>query len=235
MLELVRISGGISAALASPRIAPPAVAGLQHGFADIGFAARANREFADQRIAAGHLPAEAEHLDAVGVRVFHGVMIKNVAVVLAAAHQPSAHADGRRRMSAHDPIADVEVVHVLLDDVVAAEPVEEVPVANLVLHFGERAAVHGPFDRAAVPIAPQHPHLADCAVAQPADGFQVLGVVMALQADADLQPLFVGQRAGRQHAAHARSVGGHRLFHEHVLAGGDGIFELLGPKPGRGA
>ena len=34
-----------------------------------------------------------------------------------------------------DPIADIDVVHVLLADVIAAEPGKEIPVAHLVFQF----------------------------------------------------------------------------------------------------
>ena len=51
-------------------------------------------------------------------------------------------------MALGDPVADVEVVDVLLDDVVAAEPGEVVPVADLVLHFRlVRAGAGGPTRR----------------------------------------------------------------------------------------
>ena len=52
----------------------------------------------------------------------------------------AAHAVGLDRMIVLDPVADVEVVDVLLADVVAAEPDEVIPVAHLVFHFGHRPA-----------------------------------------------------------------------------------------------
>ena len=42
--------------------------------------------------------------------------------------------------------------------------------------------------------------------------------MMALEADTDLEVLGLGFRRRRQHSPHARSIRGHRLFHEHVLA-----------------
>ena len=59
------------------------------------------------------------------------------AVLLAGADLPAAHALGLDRVSLLDPVADVDVVDVLLADMVAAEPGEEVPVADLVLQLGE--------------------------------------------------------------------------------------------------
>ena len=44
-------------------------------------------------------------------------------------------------IAALEPVDDVEVVDVLLDDVIAAEPGEVVPVAHLVFHFGQLATV----------------------------------------------------------------------------------------------
>ena len=72
------------------------------------------------------------------------------------------------------------------------------------------------------------------AVLNPLDGVDVDGLVVPLQADAHLQALLAGHFGSRQHLPHARRVGGHRLFQEHVFAGLDGILELGGPKAGRG-
>ena len=55
----------------------------------------------------------------------------------------------------------------------------------------------------------------------------------ALQADAHGQVLLLRLLGGGQHAAHARRVGGHRLFHEDVLAGLDGGLEMNRPETGR--
>ena len=73
---------------------------------------------------------------------------------LMSAAMAASHAVGRHGVIALDPVADVEVVDVLLDDVVAAEPDEVIPVAHLVFHFGlARLALAHP-DGAAVPVGP---------------------------------------------------------------------------------
>ena len=101
-------------------------------------------------------------------------------------------------------LLDVEVVDVLLDDVVAAEPVEVVPVAHLVFHFGllrlARLATHRP---RAVPVDARADDVADRAVVELLDGFDVPRVVVPLQADADHQVLLLGFFVGGQDAAHA--------------------------------
>ena len=87
--------------------------------------------------AAGDLAALAEHLGAVGIRVFDGVVIEDVAVLFAGADLAAAHALGFDGVAILDPVADIEIVDVLLADVIAAEPGEEVPVANLVFELRE--------------------------------------------------------------------------------------------------
>ena len=125
------------------------------------------------------MAALAEHPRAVGILELDRVMIEDFAVVLALAHLAAAHAVGPDRVAALEPVDDVQVVDVLLDDVVAAEPGEVVPVAHLVLHFAQLAAVLcsssarvDPRGRA-VPIDARGNDVADRAVLQPLDRFQI--------------------------------------------------------------
>ena len=82
------------------------------------------------------LPAHAHHAHAVRVFVLDREVVEDVAVLRRHAHLPSAHADDVLRQVADRPVDDVEVVHVLLDDVVAGKPRKVIPVADLVMHFG---------------------------------------------------------------------------------------------------
>jgi hypothetical protein len=96
-----------------------------------------------------------------------------------------------------------------------------VPVVHLVLHFGHlRLALAYP-DAAAVPVGPQEHDLPDGAVVDPFDALLVVGRVATLEADAHLQPLFVGHLAGFHQRAEAGGVDAAGLLHEHVLAGLD--------------
>ena len=67
---------------------------------------------------------------------FDEVIVVDLADASVVAAVAASHAVGLDGMIALGPIADVEVVDVLLDDVVAAEPDEVIPVAHLVFHFG---------------------------------------------------------------------------------------------------
>ena len=87
-------------------------------------------------MAAEDVAAEAEHAHAVGILVDHGVMVELVAVLGLDADLPSAHAPGLdRRHVAQGPGGLVEAVDQLLGGLIAREPIEVVPVLQLVLHF----------------------------------------------------------------------------------------------------
>ncbi len=72
----------------------------------------------------------------VGILVFDRVMIEDLSRIRPGPDLATALSLRPNRVSFLHPVRDVEVVDVLLDDVVAAQPVEVVPVAHLVLHFG---------------------------------------------------------------------------------------------------
>ena len=86
---------------------------------------------------------------------------------------------------------------------------------------------------AAVPVDAREQDVADRAVVQPLDRFDVARVVAPLQADGDHEVLLLGLLVGGQNAADARRVDGDRLLHEDVLAGLDRRLEVHRPEAGR--
>ena len=64
----------------------------------------------------------------------------------------------------------------------------------------------------------------------PFDGFDVVGLMMAMKADADLEVLLLGFLDGGEEFADALGIGRHRLFREDVLALLDGILEMNRPE-----
>ena len=169
----------------------------------------------------------AEHRDAVRVFVLDGEVVEDVAVALAAAGLPAAEAgDGFHRVRADDPIHDVEIVDVLLDDVVAGEPGEVVPVSELPLHVAPAGLAIDDPDLAAVPVALGVDDVADGAVVQAADGFAIVGRMAALRAGGDAELFLGGELAGFHDGLHAGHIDGGRLLHEYVLAGFDGGLEV---------
>ena len=118
-------------------------------------------------------------------------MIEDFAVIRAFAHLATAHPVSPDRVALLDPVDDVKVVDVLLDDVVAANPGEVIPVAHLIFHFG-KLAPGIPFQvgasvkpwSLAVPVTAHRDDVADRAVMKALDAFDIAGAMMALQSDA---------------------------------------------------
>ena len=167
----------------------------------------------------------------MGVLELHGEVVVDVTVFLGGAYLPPAEPrDGPDRMRADHPVHDVEVVHVLLDDMVAGQPGEVVPVAQLPLQLTPgRIALDDP-DGAAVPVAAGVDDLSDRPALETPDRLLVVGGVSALGAADDAQPLVLRPPAGFQDPADTGDVHGHRLLHEHVLAGRDGGLQVRRPK-----
>ena len=102
---------------------------------DVHVAFDAMGVFCDERETAADLAAFADHAGPVCVFALHVVMIVDLAMTLGLADLTTALAVGADGVVLLEPAADVDVVDVLLDDVVAGEPGETVPVAYLVGHF----------------------------------------------------------------------------------------------------
>src|SRR5439155_1261145 len=152
---------------------------------EIGFALRSASVLGNVRPAAGNLAALADHACPVAVFELDKMMVEDLPVAFGIAQLPPTHPLSANRVGAFDPVHDVDVMHMLLDDVIAREPGEIIPVANLVVHF--LLAWH-PFHaiaRAAIPIAAQENQIAQSAILDPFDGFDVAGLVTALEADAN--------------------------------------------------
>src|SRR5213594_1934339 len=86
-----------------------------------------------------NVPALTEHARAIFIFKFHRVMIENLAVVRTFADLATAHAVRAHWMAFLDPVCHVDVMDMLLDDMIAAEPNEIIPIAHLVFHLGEFA------------------------------------------------------------------------------------------------
>src|SRR5262249_51527795 len=127
------------------------------------------------------------------------VMIKNLPVVRRADDLRAAHAEGADWMVTFEPIDDVEIVNVLLDDVITANPDEVIPIAHLVFHFRELTVkVCLQFEpgmapgASAVPVGTGGDKLADRAVLEALERFVVADLMMPLQSDAHGQFLLLG-------------------------------------------
>ncbi len=171
---------------------------------DIHFAFRAMRVFREAVPAVTDLPAIAEQLDAVGVGVLHRMMVVDLAVVLVFAHLSAAEGLGVDRMIVDHPIADVEIMHVLFDDVVAGEPIEVVPVIDLILHFCLLGGAGPDPNASGVEVGPHEHEVADRAIVDLLNHLRVFSLMAQMVADADGQPFLLGYFIDRQNSSYAR-------------------------------
>src|SRR5690606_14789092 len=131
---------------------------------------------------------------------------------------PSAHRRSSHRMCAEYPVGYVNVVNVLLDYVIAGQPGEVQPVADL--PFG----VCPPCLTRAIPesaLVPEHlsaNYVNYCAVVNSPDGFQVLCLVSPLRSNHDCQVPLPRALVRVEHRADTCCVHCNGLLGEQVLA-----------------
>src|SRR5690625_8049618 len=63
------------------------------------------------------------------------MVIKYLAVIFPFSHFTSTHPVGYHRILAYKPVGYINVVNMLLQDVIPAEPVEVIPVSHLILQL----------------------------------------------------------------------------------------------------
>ena len=173
-------------------------------------------------------------MNAIGELVIDGEVVVALTAFRLGDHLAAAHADGLERMRFECPAGHVEIMDVLFDDVVAAEPEEVIPVADLVLGVAPAGlALVGP-DVALVPVDLRRTRSPMAPSWIRFRRFEVAGLVAALGAGDDRQALLVGFFVGGQHLADAGAVDGDRLLGEEMLAGLDRGLDVLGPEARRG-
>ena len=123
-------------------------------------------------------------------------------------------------MRSHEPVEHVQVVQVLLDDLVAADPHEGIPGAVLPFHIAPLRVAGLLLDhRASFPVGIRGRDIADGAVADLLPGLHVLLLRAPLRAGFDRQLQFLGFLRGCHELADINRIGAERLLREHVLLG----------------
>src|SRR5438067_1728175 len=178
---------------------------------DIAAAFGAVDMFGDRLPRIGLMTAFAQQNRAIAVSELDHVMVKNLTEILLA-ESAAALALCRGRVIVLDPIDDVEIVNVLLDDVVAADPQKVIPVAHLVLHFGLPILTALEPRLAAVPISAGQDNVANGAVLKRLDSVHVGSLVPPLQADGNRQPFLLCFFVGGEKFANAGCIDGHWLL-----------------------
>ena len=234
MLVLV----GISVAVLIP-VTPNRLAGavLDHGatIAEIEGALGADNGFADLVPTVWLVAALAVHDDAIGVGKLDVVVVENLAGLAVGAGFAATHALGGDGVGVvHEPVDHVDVMNVLLEDVVATNPCEMIPVLDLVIHFRPfRLAVDEP-DAGTVPITLGGHDVPDETLLDLFLGGEVVFLIAALETYDHFEVLlFCLFRIFKNHAA-AGGIGGDGFFHEDMFACLDGSLEHEGPEARRG-
>jgi hypothetical protein len=198
-------------------------------FAGIDDPLGANDPLADVLRTAVVLAAVTGHVCAVGINEIGRAVVVDVAVFFFA-RSPcgAARRHYRDRMSALEPVADVDVVQVLLHNLVAADPQEGVPVALLPFQVaplgvaflvGKKLGIGEVQHRGAHPVGVHMHDVADLAVADAPVFVEVPGLGAALGARFHGQLEFPGLRRGGHETPYTCGVGTHGLLAENVLSG----------------
>jgi hypothetical protein len=161
---------------------------------DAAAALTAKDRFRDIGVPRG-MPAEGVHADAVFVLVFHGEVVPDVAHVFgipAGSDRTASHAHSADGVVVHHPVDHIDVMHMLLDDVVAAQPQEVVPVVNLIGGIRLTGTAIAEPDASAIPGATGGNDVPDGSLMDAADRFDVPFLMAALGAGDDGEFFGVG-------------------------------------------
>src|SRR5690606_25794261 len=111
---------------------------------------------------------------------FHRVVIIDFPIIFAGAPRTASSTLYRYGITSFHPVGHIDIVYVLLYDMVAAQPIEVIPITHLVFHFGLFRFTRTYPYAAAIPIHLARHNVAQRAVLYTLDGLAVIGLVAAL-------------------------------------------------------
>jgi hypothetical protein len=137
---------------------------------------------------------------------------------------------------AMNPVAGIEIMAVLFDDMVAAQPLEDVPTMGLETHFCfPFCPATAIFGTTAVPVNTARNNIADCAGMDAFNPLTKTVFVPSLVTGANGQSFFFSDFVCLHTAAVSFGINAPGLFHEYVFPFFDGIGIMNGMKAGRRA
>jgi len=181
----------------------------------------------DAIVATGELSALAGNADSAWVLKVDSVVVIDLTGLAIDAVLTSTDTVASHRHRIEEPVGHVDVVHMLLADVVTAEPVEVVPVVDLELHLVLVFASLAVPDAATVPVDLATNDVAGETFADASNRLAVAGLVVTLQADHNLAVLLVGHLGNLEHEPCAEAVNADGLLHEDVLASLDRSLKVI--------
>ena len=188
-------------------------------------------ELADIRVATVDLAAHAVHVHAVLVFEIDAEII-----VLVSRHATLAAAESRRAdrlLIAEEPVEHIDVMHMLLDDMIARKPLPVHPVAKHPLHVGPALLARAIPQHRLIPVNVAARDLADHALLNPLERLDISSLMMALRAGQHAQPLGLGLLSGSHDRPVTLRIHADRLFEEAVHPFLRRILEMLGTEERR--
>src|SRR5690606_15846374 len=142
-----------------------------------------NERFIHAGIRALDVAALAVHDGAVGVVVFNVMMVEDLTKFFSCSYLTSAHAHSFHGVCTLEPVHDIDIVDMLFDDMIAAEPRAILRLPHLVFHLGVAgpASVHP--HTITVPVNLRGSDVAHHSTRYPLQQFPVRTLVVALQPD----------------------------------------------------
>ena len=206
-------------------------AGTAHHRTALPCAFRTMDELADIRVATVDLAAHAVHVHAVLVFEIDAEII-----VLVSRHATLAAAESRRAdrlLIAEEPVEHIDVMHMLLDDMIARKPLPVHPVAKHPLHVGPALLARAIPQHRLIPVNVAARDLADHALLNPLERLDISSLMMALRAGQHAQPLGLGLLSGSHDRPVTLRIHADRLFEEAVHPFLRRILEMLGTEERR--
>ena len=192
---------------------------------EVGSALAADGVVGDAGPATWAAVAFAKEPGSAGVFPFHGEVVEEIAIVgTTLAEGP--HAVGADWISAVNPVGDVDAVDEVVDDEIGREPGEVVPIAALVLQFGELRFPDKARAQGCVGEGACVDDLAQLSRVDAFDHFLKAPFVAALEAHGDLEVLFAGRLCSGKNAAYTRGIDCDGFFEKGVFSKSHGFFEM---------
>src|SRR5690606_34294475 len=97
------------------------------------------------------------------------------------------------RIGSFYPVGYVNIMHMLLYDMISTKPIEIIPVSHLIFHLGLSSFPWTHPNTAIVPIYLAPDDITNRSIIYSVDGFNIIGLITALQATYNVEFLCFGQ------------------------------------------
>jgi hypothetical protein len=116
----------------------------------------------------------------IGISKLNSVVIKDLTMINSVTDLAATHALGSDWVVIHQPVSDVEIVDVLLNDMIATNPIKVIPVIHLVLQLSLAVDARPSPNSASVPVDARMDQVTNDAVLKLVNGFSIGSLMSAL-------------------------------------------------------